>query len=136
RGTKYGISAAQYPDLDIANLDLEDARDIYRRDYWEACKCDELPWPLALFVFDAAVNQGCDAKAGLAAQKLLPQALDVAQDGIIGPKTLSAAAKSRPRHAARFMAFRAMRYQGTRNYDRYGEGWLTRLFRVAMEAEK
>lgn len=134
KGTKFGISAAQYPHLDIKNLTVEGAADIYRPDYWDICKCDEMPWPLCLFVFDAAVNQGCDAKVGFATQKMLQRALDVPQDGILGPRTMAAVRNSRPWHAARFMAFRAMRYQGTRNFDRYGEGWLVRLFRVAMEA--
>lgn len=136
KGTKYGISAAQYPDLDIENLTADDARAIYRRDYWNPIKGDQLPWPLCFFVFDCAINQGCDARAGYAAQKLLQKALDVAQDGILGTATMARAAKSGPYHAARFMAFRAMRYQGTRNYDIYGAGWLTRIFGIAMEAGK
>lgn len=131
KGTKYGISAAQYPDLDIENLTLDDAAVIYRRDYWDACKCDQLPWPLSLFVFDSAVNQGTGV-----AIRMLQKALDLPQDGILGPRTMAAATRARPWHAARFMAFRAMRYQGTRNYDKYGEGWLTRIFRLAMEAGK
>ena len=32
--TKYGISKRQYPDLDIENLTLEQARSIYFKDYW------------------------------------------------------------------------------------------------------
>lgn len=127
--TKFGISKRQYPDIDIAALTLSDAKDIYRRDYWDVCKCDYLPWPLCLFVFDSAVNQGVGA-----AVRMLQRALDVPQDGILGLRTMAAAAKARPWHAARFMAFRAMRYQSTRNFDRFGEGWLIRLFRVAMEA--
>lgn len=136
RGTKYGISAAQYPNVDTENLTLAGAAAIYRKDYWDVCKCDELPWPLAAFVFDAAVNQGCDAKAGFAAQKMLQKALDVPQDGILGSRTLAAAARSRPWHAARFMARRGLRYFGTRNFDKYGEGWLIRLFTLAMETGK
>ena len=58
RGTKYGISAHVYPDLDIPNLTLDDSRAIYRRDYWEKVDADTLPGPLALLVFDAAVNNG------------------------------------------------------------------------------
>ena len=127
--TKFGISKRQYPDIDIAALTLSDAKDIYRRDYWDVCKCDYLPWPLCLFVFDSAVNQGVGA-----AVRMLQRALDVPQDGILGLRTMAAAAKARPWHAARFMAFRAMRYQSTRNFDRFGEGWLIRLFRVAMAA--
>jgi lysozyme family protein len=35
RGTKFGISAAAYPDLDIANLTLDAAKALYQRDYWQ-----------------------------------------------------------------------------------------------------
>lgn len=134
--TNFGISKRQYPDVDIKNLTHEQVAAIYKRDYWDKVKGDELPWPLCLFVFDAAVNQGCDAKANYAAQKLLQKALDVAQDGILGPATMKRVAASRHWHHCRFMAFRAQRYMGTRNFDKYGEGWLTRLFRVALEARK
>lgn len=134
KGTKYGISAAQYPDLDIENLTPDDARAIYRRDYWTPIKGDELPWPLAFFVFDTAINQGCDARANFTAQRLLQKALDVPQDGILGPATMSRAKKSGQWHAARFLAFRAQRYQGTRNYDLYGAQWLTRTYELAMES--
>lgn len=134
--TNFGISKRQYPDVDIKNLTHEQVAAIYKRDYWDKVKGDEIPWPLCLFVFDAAVNQGCDAKANYAAQKLLQKALDVAQDGILGPATMKRVSMSRHWHHCRFMAFRAQRYMGTRNFDKYGEGWLTRLFRVALEARK
>jgi hypothetical protein len=56
--TKFGICKRAYPDLDIRNLTVERAKEIYRRDYWEKAGCDLLSWPLDLIVFDAAVNQG------------------------------------------------------------------------------
>lgn len=51
KGTKYGISAAEYPTLDIANLTQADAETIYRKDYWPGiraprCPCRLLLWPL------------------------------------------------------------------------------------------
>ena len=58
RGTKYGISAHAYPDQDIPGLSLDDARAIYRRDYWDKIGADTLAGPLALLAFDAAVNNG------------------------------------------------------------------------------
>lgn len=129
--TKYGISKRQYPHLYIASLTIEQAKGIYRADYWEAVDGDELPWPLNCFVFDAAVNQGVDA-----AIKMMQRALDTTQDGVIGRNTKRLAKASGQWHWARFMGFRAMRYQGTRNFDRFGEGWLTRIFSLAMEVYK
>jgi lysozyme family protein len=125
--TKYGISKRQYPDLDIANLTLDEAQAIYHRDYWTAIAGDALPWPLALCVFDCAVNQGQPT-----ARTLLQQALGVPADGVLGPATLAAAAASTQWHAARFMMLRTQRYSSSMFYARDGAGWLTRLFTVAF----
>ena len=35
KGTKYGISATQFPDLDIENLTVEEAGNIYLEKYWQ-----------------------------------------------------------------------------------------------------
>ena len=67
KGTKFGISAASYPDLDIKNLTREQAVAIYKRDYWDAIGADQLPESLRDTAFDAAVNQGAQtAKRWLA----------------------------------------------------------------------
>lgn len=58
KGTKYGISAASYPHLDIKNLTIDQAKEIYRKSYWEAVSGDSRPFPEALAVFDFAVNSG------------------------------------------------------------------------------
>jgi len=123
------VNGDKKPDVTIEMLTLAQAKEIYRREVWEKMRADELPWPLSLFVFDAAVNQGPGA-----ATALLQKAAGVPQDGSLGPKTMKAAAKAEPRElCAMFMADRALRYTGTRNFDIYGRGWLKRLFAIAME---
>lgn len=125
--TKYGVSKRSYPNEDIKNLTLARAKELYERDFWNAVKGDELPWPLALYVFDAAVNQGPVAIT------LLQKALGVKQDGVFGAATRKALATADQRHVCPlFMADRALRYTGTRNFDIYGRGWLKRLFDVAI----
>lgn len=131
--TRYGITEAVarrhgYTG-DMRALPLDLAAAIYRGDYWDACRCGDLPWPLSLYLFDAAVNQGRTA-----AITLLQHALDTTQDGLIGANTLRLARASTPWHAARFLALRAARYVDTRNFERFGQGWFTRLFTLAMEA--
>lgn len=37
---------------------LEIAKGIYKRNYWDAAKCEELPYPLDIITFDTAVNCG------------------------------------------------------------------------------
>jgi len=41
--TKYGISKRSYPQLDIKNLTLEQALEIYRKDYWKPSRVEKLP---------------------------------------------------------------------------------------------
>lgn len=128
--TKWGISQRAYPSLDIAALTRQDAIDIYERDYWNASGADRLPWPLSLCVFDAAVNQGVDP-----AIRMLQKALGGLRiDGIIGRKTFARVAATPPEEAvALYMAQRALRYVGTRAFDRYGRGWFARLFRIVTQ---
>ena len=56
--TRYGISKKAYPDLDIAHLTLAKASEIYYRDFWSRCHVDDYDYPIALAVFDSAVNCG------------------------------------------------------------------------------
>ncbi len=127
--TKYGICKRDYPDVDIKNLTIDQAKQIYYRDYWSKIKGDQLPWPLSVYVFDGAVNQGTEA-----AVKLLQKTLGVAQDGIFGTATLGKAITLTPDGMALYLADRALRYTGTRNFDTFGRGWFKRLFELAMEA--
>lgn len=127
--TKYGISKRSYPDLDIANLTLTDAKAIYHRDYWQRMHCEMVPWPLSLYVFDAAVNQG-----PVAATRFLQRALAVREDGVLGPVTLQRAGQAGAELSARFMAERALSYMSLSTWPTYGKGWLKRLFIVSQEA--
>ena len=59
--TKYGINQTANPDVDIKNLTEDQAKDIYRKRYWNAIGGDALAVKnpqLAIIAFDAAVNQG------------------------------------------------------------------------------
>jgi len=59
--TKYGINQTANPDVDIKNLTEDQAKEIYRKRYWNAIGGDALAAKnphLATIAFDAAVNQG------------------------------------------------------------------------------
>lgn len=124
--TKYGISQRAYPGEDIANLTIDRAKYLYKRDYWDKCRCDELPPRLAYYVFDAAVNQGVKA-----AITILQQVLKVNVDGAIGPVTIKAAQSKNPEIPALYMSQRAIRYSQLAQFNIYGLGWLKRIFLVA-----
>jgi lysozyme family protein len=122
--TKYGISQRGYPQLDIRALTRDQAIAIYRRDYWDACRCGEMPWWAALIAFDCAVNQGGDA-----ARRLLQTSVGAKADGVIGAATLAAIRRAEPRPAlAQFLSHRALRYARHADWDRFGRGWMVRLF--------
>ena len=103
--TKYGISKKSYPDIDIINLTIDDAKNIYERDFWIPCRCDVLPSPFAISLFDCAVNQGVRTSI-----KIFQKSLGVDTDGIIGPKTLDAAMNAKPRSVKLFLAERLSAY--------------------------
>lgn len=128
--TRYGITEAVARDAgyigEMNVLPSNTAAEIYRANYWNACKCSELPWPLSLYVFDAAVNQGVGP-----ATRMLQKVLQTVQDGVIGPTTIRLAKASNAHHAKRYLAERASRYFVTRNFDTFGTGWLIRLFDLA-----
>jgi lysozyme family protein len=130
RGTKFGISAAAYPTLDIATLTPEQAQAIYRRDYWDRIGGDALPPPLALLVFDAAVNNGVDR-----AIRWLQLAAGVAEDGRLGPATLAAvAAGTGAALCAEFMAQRLAFMAALPTWRVFGLGWARRLCALPYES--
>ena len=131
RGTKFGISAMAYPHLDIRNLTLDQARDIYFEDYWKPAGCELLPDGVAYAQFDAAVNHGVSR-----AIKILQGAIGAGPDGIIGPITRRMIKQSLPEAMIRNMlALRVKFYMDLDHLnDRYGLGWSRRSVDVVIKA--
>lgn len=127
--TNFGISRRAYPEMDIKNLTEAAAIDIYKRDYWERVKCDQLPDDLRLPMFDMAVNQGV---AG--AINTLQRAAKVPVDGTLGPITIKAVWADEVETWIRFMALRAKRYADNARYPIFGDGWMRRLMDVGYSA--
>jgi len=122
-GTRYGISAAAYPDVDIPRLTIDQAAALYRRDYWDRLRLDEIPAALRLHVFDAAVNSGTAAAA-----RWLQLAVGANPDGIIGPATLAAAQAADPARAVcRMVGARLLLLAGNANFATFGRGWVRRV---------
>lgn len=84
--TNWGISKRSYPELNIKELTREQARDIYRRDFWNRIHADALFDGVAFQAFDFAINSGIET-----AVRYLQRALGVADDGVWGPVTMHAA---------------------------------------------
>ncbi|MCF0059920.1 hypothetical protein MUK70_11775 [Dyadobacter chenwenxiniae] len=84
KGTKYGISAKSYPNLDIKNLTWEKAQGIYLRDFWNKYSVNSFPPGIRLYLLDSIINHG--PANGI---KILQTAAGVKADGILGAVTLA-----------------------------------------------
>lgn len=128
--TKFGISSRAHPGEDIAGMTMERAGEIYRINYWDKLRCGDMPYPVALCVFDCGVNQGVGRAA-----RVLQGAVKVTPDGAIGPKTLAAIAARDPKALAlEIQAQRMMLYAALPGWGRFGLGWTRRAFDVAGQA--
>lgn len=84
KGTKYGISAAQYPELDIENMTADQAASIYRETYWKQHYSDIESQPVANKLFDMGVLFWVAT-----AVKVLQTVLSIPADGVFGPDTVA-----------------------------------------------
>lgn len=60
--TQYGISKRYHPNIDIKNLTLDGAKEIYLKEYWLPAGCDATPYPMDICLFDSQVNPQNDPK--------------------------------------------------------------------------
>ena len=119
--TKYGISKRAYPSEDIANLTLDRAKFLYKRDYWDAVDAESIPGAARLIVFDCSVNCGVTT-----AKKLLQRAVGTKDDGIIGAKTRAAISNTTD-IAMKFAGFWLQYYTDLPGWPTYGKGWTRRV---------
>ena len=63
----------------VADIEGKEAREIFKKGYWDICHCDDIPADLDLVVFAYAVNRG-----PVKSIKLMQRALGVKSDGDIG----------------------------------------------------
>lgn len=130
RGTKFGLSAGTYPNLDIKNLTLDQAQDLYFKEWWTRFQGDSLPYELAFEVFDSEVNHG----HGMGV-KFLQKALGVTVDGVMGPVTLAKAkAMDEDKLIMRFLSKRLVFFTQCSTWNTYGRGWANRVANLLIEA--
>lgn len=123
KGTKFGISAMTYPELDIEHLTVDEAKAIYYRDWWLELGMDKWKPALSFQMFDAALNHGM-----FNTSKMLQRGVNVADDGKIGPNTRAAVnAMTLDDVLMCFLSERLefMTYVGT--WDTFGKGWARRI---------
>lgn len=130
--TRYGITEAVARAHgyggDMRDLPLDVAKVIYRTDYWQAVRADDLPEALRYAVFDGAVNSGVGQSV-----RWLQRAAGVADDGVIGPVTLAAVrAGDADRIRARMLGERLRFLANLSTWGSFGRGWSRRVADVLM----
>lgn len=137
RGSKYGISAAAFPFVDIAALTPDAAKAIARTQYYDKAGCSRLPGPLALLVFDSAYNNGVSR-----AVKLLQRAVLAVPDGMPGTGTFAAVRvmltqpNGLENTCTEFQAQRLLFMASLPTWPTFGLGWARRLCRLPFQATR
>lgn len=132
--TKYGISKASYPYLDIPKLSLEEAKNIYYCDYWKPERyCEIADLSITIKLFSSAVNMGPRTAHRLIQQALRAVETRVVEDGWLGSKTINAINIAEPisllsalkSEAAGHYRVLVVRYP---EQKKFLKGWLNRAY--------
>jgi len=140
--TKYGISKRSYPDVDIKNLSLKNARIIYENDWWYKysafANVANLHQQLGIKYFDASVNMGVSSASKALQRSLRACGQSVIPDGIVGSRTILALQDlvlGPTPHESPVAAYRSelaghYRVLIARNSDlkKFKNGWLARAY--------
>ena len=124
--TNLGVTKRVYEEWggnkNMKDLKEEDVAPIYKQQYWDRCKCDDLPAGIDWSVFDWCVNSGVGRSA-----KTLQRIIGAKQDGGIGPKTLALLSEHEPEKIIRKMYDeRQDFYQSLETFKTFGKGWTKR----------
>lgn len=113
----------------LRNIPYSHLRAIYREGYWDAIQADKMPPGVDLVMFDFAVNSG-PVRAVIELQQLLQPLEEVwiADDGIVGPVTLTALSRREPGSVILCVCRRRLaRCKRLRNWTHHGAGWTNRI---------
>jgi len=121
--TNWGISKRSYPHVNIKTLTREDAKTIYRRDFWDRLKADTLYDGVAYQLFDFAVNSGIET-----AVRYLQRVVGVADDGHWGPASAAAAAAMSESDMIMGLCAERLDFMTRlKNWPIHGKGWARRI---------
>lgn len=115
---------------EIKDLTPERVAPLYKKRYWDKVHADELPWGLALQVFDFGVNAGPRR-----AIRTLQKTVGTLADGLYGPMTRKAIDKYVNENGlavtiTEFASNRMKFYKSLKTYTTFGRGWSRRTHEV------
>jgi len=125
--TNYGITKANYPDINIKNLTRDQAINIYWLDYWDKMNLQGIDNELLLLqIFDMGVNAGIRT-----AIKIIQRLVGANPDGICGPLTKNLINGSNQNLLELYKTERKKYYSALVRRDvklnRFLQGWFNRV---------
>jgi lysozyme family protein len=128
--TNLGVTKAVYDkwvgreatEQEMRDLTPEDVAPIYKKNYWDRVKGDDLPSGVDWACFDWAVNSGSGRPA-----KALQRCVGATPDGAIGPMTLRAVADNEPKRLVEGVYTQRQKfYEDLKTFETFGRGWTRR----------
>lgn len=135
--TMRGVTQAVYEnwvdrpvtEAEMKALTVGDVAPIYKKEYWDRIKGDDLSPGLDLLLFDMAVNSGTSR-----ASRILQQVVGTKVDGGIGPVTLAAVARMDPVDIIHEYSARREAFYKRLAQPRFEKGWLRRNEKTQIAA--
>ena len=107
---------------EMRSLTPADVSIIYKNNYWDKLRRDDLPSGLDWCAVDWAVNSGSGRPA-----KAIQKAVGATADGAIGPMTLQAVADKDPKNIIESVYHTRQKfYEGLKTFETFGRGWTRR----------
>ena len=107
-----------------------DVAPLYKKNYWDKIRGDDLPLGVDYACFDLAVNSGTGRAA-----RILQACCGVNQDGVIGPQTLAVVETHSPMDLSQQICENRLEYlQGLPTWTTFGRGWGRRVEEVKKVA--
>ena len=128
--TNLGVTRRVYEDWmdrpvteqEMRDLTPDDVAPIYKKNYWDRVKGDQLPSGVDWCAFDWAVNSGSGRPA-----KAIQRAVGATQDGAIGNQTLGLVAEKDPKFIIDYVyTVRQSFYESLDDFKHFGRGWSRR----------
>jgi lysozyme family protein len=125
--TNYGITKAVAQRNgyhgDMRTIPMDVVARIYKKDYWDAVKADELPPAVRYAVFDGAVNSG-----PVQSIKWLQRAVGARDDGILGPVTMGLVRDTNQEKLLRVLLGQRLSFMASlSSWPAFGRGWARRI---------
>lgn len=118
-------------EAEMRSLTPDIVKPLYKKNYWDKVKGDQLPSGIDYATYDLAVNSG----PGIAI-RYLQKIAGVPADGILGPKSMDAIMACNPEETVDALCDMRLDYlKRLPTWATFGKGWAKRVASVAAKSE-